>query len=270
MKPVRSQSVPSSLPLRVWQSVVRGFHILDHVLRRGVETNSGPSDALVAGQISATKSHGQLSFSKVIAIIVVCGSVYGLAMGSYASAVGKRSFAEQIPQMFYSGMKVPMLIVVTLVVSIPSFYVINTLLGLRDDFRESLQSIISAQAGLTIILVSLMPVTVFVYLSLSDSGVSYSAAVLFNAAMFGVASISAQLLLRGYYEPLVRKNSRHRWMMRIWIVVYAFVGIQAAFVLRPFIGSPHQETTFFRRESFQNAYVKVWELVRDLCHSFIQ
>ena len=55
-------------------------------------------------------------------------------MGSYASAVGKRSFAEQIPQMLYSGMKVPMLIVVTLVVSIPSFYVINTLLGLRGRF----------------------------------------------------------------------------------------------------------------------------------------
>ena len=191
-------------------------------------------------------------------------------MGSYASTVGKRALVEQIPQMCYSGIKVPLLIAVTLVVSIPSFYVINTLLGLRDDSREALRSIISAQAGLTIILVSLMPVTLFLYSSLPCSAASYSVAVLLNAAMFGMASVSAQLLLRRYYEPLVRKNFRHRWMMRFWIVAYAFVGIQAAYVLRPFIGSPDQETTFFRRESFQNAYVKVWELVGSLLKSFFE
>ncbi len=101
-------------------------------------------------------------------------------------------------------------------------------------------------------------------MSLADAGISYSVAVLFNAAMFGVASVSAQWLLRGYYEPLVRQEIRHGWMIRFWIFVYAFVGIQAAYVLRPFIGSPNQETTFFRRESFQNAYVKVLELVGNL------
>jgi hypothetical protein len=154
-----------------------------------------------------------------------------------------------------------LLITVTLIVSIPSFYVINTLLGLRDDFGEAWRSIISAQAGLTIILSSLFPVTLFVYLSLTNSTASYQAAVLFNAGMFGLASVSAQLLLRGYYRALVKKDARHRWMIRFWIFVYAFVGIQAAYVLRPFIGNPNQSTTFFRRESFQNAYVKVFELV---------
>ena len=86
-------------------------------------------------------------------------------------------------------------------------------------------------------------------------------AVLFNAAMFAVASISAQILLSAYYAKLVARNDRHRWMVRLWIVVYAFVGIQAGYVLRPFIGSPSMEPSFLRRDSFENAYVRVFSLI---------
>ena len=86
-------------------------------------------------------------------------------------------------------------------------------------------------------------------------------AVLFNAAMFAVASISAQILLSAYYTKLVDRNARHRWMVRLWIVVYAFVGIQAGYVLRPFIGDPGLDPSFLRKDSFENAYVKVFSLI---------
>ncbi len=119
----------------------------------------------------------------------------GAAMGSYAWVVGQRTFAEQIPQLIYSSVKVPLLVAMTVAISLPSFFVINTLLGLRDDFREALRAIVSAQAGLAIILVSLFPLTLFSYVSLQPLDVSYQSAVLFNAAMLGLASISAQFLL---------------------------------------------------------------------------
>ncbi len=246
----------NSLLPRFWQSVVRGLHTVDHVLRRRGEVTHGD-----VGESHSESRPSYLSWSKVLAIVFVCGSLYGIAMGSYAWMVGHRTMGEQIPQMIYSGIKVPLLIAVTLIISIPSFFVINTLLGLRADFRDSIRAIISAQAGLTIILSSLLPLTLFVYVALADGPISYSSAVMFNAAMFGLASISAQLLLRGYYEPLVRKDVRHRWMIRFWIIVYAFVGIQAAYVMRPFIGNPLQPATFFRRESLENAYVKILELI---------
>ena len=53
-------------------------------------------------------------------------------------------------------------------------------------------------------------------------------------------------------------------MVRMWIVVYAFVGIQAGYVLRPFVGSPEMAPSFLRKESFQNAYVKVWSLISNV------
>jgi hypothetical protein len=238
--------------LRHLQNVVRGFVIIDYVLRR--------RDA-VASSESVSILNEFLPLKRVAAIVFVMGPIYGAAMGGYAFIVGERTFVAQLPQMIYSGAKVPLLIGLTVAISLPSFFVINTLLGLRDDFGEALRAIVSAQAGLTIILVSFFPLTLFSYISFASSNVSYSVAILFNAAMFGLASVAAQMLLRGYYSNLVKQSRRHLWMIRMWIFVYAFVGIQAGYVLRPFIGDPNSPTTFLRKESFQNAYVKIFELI---------
>jgi len=254
--------------LRHWQNVVRGFHTVDHVLRReSRERLTGVSLESEASETMGSATVEFLPLRRVLAIILICGPIYGAAMGAYAFVVGQRTFLEQVPQLIYSGVKVPLLIAITVAISLPSFFVINTLLGLRDDFREALRAIVSAQAGLTVILVSLFPFTLFSYVSLSPLNVSYPLAILFNAGMFGLASVSAQVLLRGYYQKLVKRNPRHRWMIRMWVFVYAFVGIQAAYVLRPFIGSPQLPPTFFRKESLQNAYVKVFELIVDVFRS---
>jgi hypothetical protein len=49
-------------------------------------------------------------------------------------------------------------------------------------------------------------------------------------------------------------------------VIYAFVGIQMGWLLRPFVGAPNQPVQFFRRENWDNAYVIVtrlaWEALR--------
>ena len=79
--------------------------------------------------------------------------------------------------------------------------------------------------------------------------------------IFAVASFAAQWLLRAYYRPLVRRNSKHRWMMWAWIVVYALVGIQMGWILRPFVGAPGAPVQFFRGEAWDNAYVVVIRLI---------
>lgn len=245
---------------RAVRAIVQGFGSVDQVLR---------GHYLDVGDQVSSEAAPTLSLRRVVAIVLILGPVYGMAMGSYAFVAGERSLLQQVPQMLYSGIKVPLLIVFTVAVSLPSFFVINTLLGLRADFRESIGAIISAQAGLMIILVSLFPLTLFSYVAFGASEVSYQLAILFNAAMFGLASVAAQILLRCYYQPLIDRDSRHRWMVRMWIFVFAFVGIQAGYVLRPFIGNPDNPTTFLRSESFQNAYVKLFELVSRVVESFL-
>jgi hypothetical protein len=114
-----------------------------------------------------------------------------------------------------------------------------------------------AQAAVAVVLAALAPYTVVWYLS---SG-GYHEAILFNAAMFGTASLAAQGLLRRHYRPLIARDPRHRRLLRGWLGLYAFVGIQMGWVLRPFVGDPAQPVRFFREDTWGNAYLKVVEMV---------
>jgi len=181
-------------------------------------------------------------------LLLACGLAYGAVMGSF----GGRGM-----QAIYSAAKVPLLLLATVVLSLPSFFVLNTLLGLRDDFARALRAVMASQAGLTVILVGFAPLTAFWYASTTD----YHAAILFNGAMFGAASAGAQVLLRRAYRPLVARHPRHRWLLRAWLVLYAFVGIQMGWVLRPFIGDPANPVQFFREGAWDNAYVIVARMI---------
>lgn len=247
------------------QSVVQGFHTVDRVLRPGgdYEASTKAGEPPESTENQHRRVDDIASMKTTAWIVCLVGPLYGIAMGSYAWVDGYRSFSAQTLQMLYSGLKLPLLITTTVIIGLPSFYVLNTLFGLREDFREAVRAVVFAQAGLVTILASLTPLTLFFYLS-NTSTSSYSAAILFNAFMFAVASISAQRLLASWYEPLIKKNPRHRSMMAIWIFVYAFVGIQMGYVLRPFIGDPTSATTFLRENPFQNAYMRVFYLVQEV------
>ena len=181
-------------------------------------------------------------------MVAAFGITYGAVMGSFGGVLG-----DHFWQVVYSAVKVPFLLLGTFVLSLPSFFVVNTLFGLRSDFSRSLRALLATQAGLTIILASFAPFTILWYVSSSN----YRGAILFNTLMFGCASVAAQWLLRRFYEPLIRRNPRHRLLLRAWLVIYAFVGIQMAWVLRPFIGYPDAPTQFFRQDAWGNAYVRL-------------
>ena len=188
----------------------------------------------------------------LLAMLCMFGFLYGAVMGSFGG------FApDRLLQVLYSALKVPLLLTVTFGLSAPSFFVLNTLFGLRDDFGKAIRALTATQAGLTIILASLAPFTALWYLSCGH----YQGSILFNAAMFGTASISAQILLRRLYRPLIQRNRRHLWLLRSWLVIYAFVGIQMGWTLRPFVGDPHAPVQFFRAQAVGNAYVRLAEII---------
>jgi hypothetical protein len=216
------------------------------------------ADNLLRGEVSAAGGSREPRLpvlGSLILAIVVYGMFYGAVMGSYGGMSGLRLW-----QAVYSAVKVPFLMISTFLLSLPSFFVLNTLLGLRDDFPRVVRALIATQAGLTVILSALAPFTAFWYISGSD----YEPAILFNGMMFAVASFSAQWMLRREYAPLIRSNPRQRWMLRTWIIIYIFVGIQMGWVLRPFIGNPRAPVQFFREGSWSNAYEVVLQMIWDV------
>ena len=189
----------------------------------------------------------------VLGLFVCFGLLYGMVMGCYdgGDAVRPR-------QAVYSAIKVPLLFGATFTLSLPTFLVLNTLAGLRRDVPEACRALLATQAGVSIILASLAPLTLLWYASSTD----YNQAKLFNLAMFAVASLAGQSLLRRHYLELIRRNAVHRRMMWAWLVIYAFVGVQIAWVGRPFIGAPGMETRLFREGAWSNAYVHLAEVLR--------
>jgi len=180
--------------------------------------------------------------------VVLCGGLYGAVMASFTGLA-----ADRWHQLVYVALKVPLLLLVSFALCLPSFFVINTVAGLRDDFGQAMRAVIASQSCAALVLASLAPITLFFYVTTRD----YLSALNFNGIVFAVASLAAQIVLRRYYQPLIRLAPRHRLMMRLWLGLYVFVAIQMAWVLRPFIGSPGLPVTFFREEQWGNAYVEV-------------
>lgn len=195
-----------------------------------------------------------LALASLICCIGLFGAMYGAVMGTFGSLADQESWLVQV---LYSAIKVPLLLLATFLVSLPSFFVFNTLFGLRQHFLQAIRALMAAQAGLAIILAAFAPFTMLFY----ASSANYPQAVLFNAVMFAAASLTAQWLLRGYYRPLVAISSKHRRLLWAWIGLYAFVGIQMGWILRPFVGAPSEDVRFFREDAWDNAYVRVVRLI---------
>jgi hypothetical protein len=166
-------------------------------------------------------------------------------------------------QVVYSAVKVPLLLGVTSAVCVPSFFVLNSLLGVRGDISIALRALLAGQAGLALVLASLAPYTALWYCSSAE----YAEAVAVNGAMFAVASAVGQIVLRRHYAPLIARDRRHGYLLNVWLGMYVFVAIQLAWVLRPFVGDPDRPTEFFRAAAWDNAYVivarMVWRLLVD-------
>lgn len=193
---------------------------------------------------------GRADWRATIAAVVVGGAGYGAVMGAFGGVAG-----ERIMQLVYSAVKVPLLLAATTALALPSFFVLNTLAGLRADFPAAVAAVLRAQGVVALALVSLAPLVGVWYVS----GAGYPAATAFNGGMFFAASLAGQWRLRRTFRPLVARNPRHRLTLAAWLTVYVFVGIQMGYVLRPFVGDPQRRPTFFRPGAWGNAYVVVAE-----------
>ncbi len=194
------------------------------------------------------------SLARLVGCLVAFALLYGALMGTFRGLTGQTQWLRQI---VYSAVKVPLLLGCSFAISLPSFFVLSTLIGLRKDFAESLRALVAAQAGLAVVLASLGPVTLLWY----ASSAAYNEALLFNGLMFAIATLAGQYLLRGYYRPLIQRDPRHRRMLACWGFIYVLVAIQLAWLLRPFIGAPSREVEFLREGAWDNAYVFVARLV---------
>lgn len=183
-----------------------------------------------------------------LAVVVLAGFVQGAVMGSHDG---------RVLQALYSGLKVPLLLLVTTALCMPSSYALHLGLGLRRDFAAACRACFTVQAIAALCLAASAPWIAFVYVG----STSYPVATCINGLAYFGAALTAQHALARHYAPLIARDARHRVVLLVWPCLYVGVAIQLAWTLRPFIGWPDVAPALFRGEAWGNAYVHVIDAV---------
>ncbi len=226
---------------------------LDQLLRG---TKTGPDIVTSAGSTIPLRTF--------VPLAVVLGASYGFFMGWYS--IGVREDDAGRWQMLASIVKVPALFLLTLVVTFPSLYVFSALGGCRLGFLATLRLLVAAIVVNLAVAAAFGPILAFFTVSTE----SYSFMILLNVALLSIAGlVGCGFLLRSLRSlmltpsistdtppkeqseavpsPLHTKDDvAASSIFRVWVVIYALVGAQMGWVLRPFIGSPDAPFTFFR------------------------
>jgi hypothetical protein len=190
-------------------------------------------------------AHGG-SARRCVGVVLVCGPIYGLAMGSAGVGTPERWIAAAIV-----AVKVPALLLLTASVCLPAYACVLMVLGMGRDVREACRAVFGAQAVVAAALASLAPVVLVAYTAVDDPARRVAA----NMALFALALAAGQLAARRRVRALAGRDRRHTIVLGAWAVLYAFVGVQLGWTLRPFVGRVGAPIEFFREGAFTNAYV---------------
>jgi hypothetical protein len=209
----------------------------------------------------------------MLLVILLLGAFHGGFVGLYACL--NRETPEW-RQGVASMLKIPALFLLTLAVTGPSLYVFNALARSPLPFGTVIRLLVGGVAVAVAVLASFG--TVIGFFSVTTSG--YPFMVLLNVGVCGLAGAIGVRFLLGMLSDAVNQVTRqappeipdlseasaeefarvNAWfraraegnasmvsaVFRIWAAVFAVVGMQMAWVLRPFIGNPNQDFQWFR------------------------
>ena len=181
-----------------------------------------------------------------ILYIFLFSFIYGLVMGSY----------NGLQQSMITGIKMPCLIFLSLLICFPALYVIQYMIGSTMTLFQMANVILSGFFVFSTIALSFAPIVIF-FMITSDN---YSFLKLLHVAIFTFSGIFAvKTIITGLTYSCEKKNIYPKLGMKIfkiWIVILAFVSSQLAWNLRPFVGSRDMEFEWFRKRE-SNFYVAV-------------
>lgn len=163
-------------------------------------------------------------------IVIVLSFVYGAVMGSYHSAL----------QAVAAGIKLPLLFLAAIVICFPALYIIQSILGSKLGLLPMASVILSGFVLATAVMVSFIPIIVIFLLT----GGNYHFLQLLHIAIVGLSGLFGMKIV----VDALRYSCEQRHVypqagvvvFRIWIVIVAFVGIQLAWNLRPFLNDPSE------------------------------
>lgn len=216
--------------------------------------------------------------SKIISLLTASSfffAIYGAIIGAYGGGL----------QILSSAIKLPALYLLTLLICLPTLYFFDILSGSKLDFRQYLTMALTAVAIISVLLFGFAPVILFFLISIND----YLFFLLLNVLVMGITgAIGVRLFYKGMKdmvadphaialeaiegiegiekelppavaarEKVKAKQSSRRYLLQGWVLLYALVGSQLGWTLRPFLSVEGEPFQIFRPEIDGNFYAQV-------------
>ncbi len=172
--------------------------------------------------------------------LIICSSLF---FAVYGAIIGS---SHSLAQAASSAVKLPALYLITLIICFPTLYFFNVLFGSKKTFGQHFAMLLTAVSVISVLLFSFAPITLFFLISSSN----YQFYKLLNVAVFSITGfIGIKFLYQGM-RSMAKEDTEgvetRMSVLRFWLILYAFVGTQLAWTLRPFFGSPKAPFELFR------------------------
>lgn len=204
-------------------------------------------------EILNDKGNSKKIIVQQLVLILIFTFLYGVIMGSYNGWL----------QSIVTGIKIPVLIMLSLFICFPALYVIQSMIGSTMTISQMANIIFSGIFVFSTIALSFGPIVIF-FMITSDS---YSFLKLLHVAIFAFSGIFAvKTIINGLKFSCEKKNLYPRLGMtifRIWVFILAFVSSQLAWNLRPFVGSRELQFELLR-EREGNFFIAVIHSLGDI------
>ena len=199
------------------------------------------------------KNEGRKYLFLQLGVILLFSFLYGVVMGSFNSWL----------QAAVTGLKIPGLIILSLLICFPVFFVIQFMLGSKMSLLQMVNMILSGFIVQTTIMLSFSPIVVFFMIT----GSNYGFLKLLHVGIIGFSSIFGMKVILDALRYSCEKSNLYPKMgiqiFKLWVVIFAFVGSQLAWNLRPFVGAKELEFELFR-EKEGNFYLAITQSVYDM------
>ncbi len=186
--------------------------------------------------------------------IAVFGALYGATMGVWSWEPLK---------VVFSSLKVPILFLISLVVVLPSYYIVNLAIGGRNSFLQLTSLFLSSFSIYTTILLAFVPVNLFFMITTPRGTDSYFFMVLLNLIIYGLGGLISTVFMVEGVQFLNQRRERILTLkdlipVTVALGTLAFIGTQMAWFIRPWF---NYEPNFIRPELYGNFYVAIFKVI---------
>jgi hypothetical protein len=175
-------------------------------------------------------------------MILAC-AVYGSVLAGWRSPLLSVYVAIKLPLLFLGT---------TLIVAVFN-WMLAAALGAELPFKTTLLIVFSAMTVASAILLSLAPVSLFfMYTGVPGAGsndqlqYAHNSMLMTHILVLAAAGIAGNRVMLHGLKQLVPERCPVGLLFFGWLFVFAFVGCQMGWILRPFVGSPFYPVAFMR------------------------